>query len=111
MLRRRYLNAHPARGSLRRFQGFLLFDRPSGAHLVAGFGRIIDQSLGNSANTETGDAAVPIEALEKKAIEQIDDDHRDAYDCDVTRLLGAEPADTGDGIGRYRGFHLAGGTV
>src|SRR5467141_4636930 len=43
VLRRRYLNAHPSAETFVNFNDFSFFRiRPSGAHLVAGFGRIVD---------------------------------------------------------------------
>src|ERR1700759_4390211 len=43
LLRRRYLNAHPSSEVFVDFKDFSFFRiRPSGAHLVAGFGRIVD---------------------------------------------------------------------
>ena len=43
ILRRRYLNAHPSAEAFVDFKDFSFFRiAPSGAHLVAGFGRIID---------------------------------------------------------------------
>src|SRR6202166_3430070 len=43
ILRRRYLNAHPSSEVFVNFKDFSFFRiRPSGAHLVAGFGRIVD---------------------------------------------------------------------
>src|SRR6267154_1582292 len=43
ILRRRYLNAHPSAEAFVEFKDFSFFQIvPSGAHLVAGFGRIID---------------------------------------------------------------------
>src|SRR6478752_8635532 len=43
VLRRRYLNAHPSAEAFVEFNDFSFFRiRPSGAHLVAGFGRIVD---------------------------------------------------------------------
>jgi putative heme iron utilization protein len=42
-VRRRYLNAHPSAESFADFADFSFFlIRPSGTHLVAGFGRIVD---------------------------------------------------------------------
>ena len=42
-LRRRYLNAHPSAEAFVDFKDFSFFRiRPTGAHLVAGFGRIVD---------------------------------------------------------------------
>src|SRR5882672_4021818 len=43
VLRRRYLNAHPSAEVFVNFKDFSFFKiRPAGAHLVAGFGRIVD---------------------------------------------------------------------
>src|SRR6267154_1743408 len=43
ILRRRYLNAHPSAETFVSFKDFSFFRiRPGGAHLVAGFGRIVD---------------------------------------------------------------------
>src|ERR1700738_3456851 len=43
ILRRRYLNAHPSAEVFVNFKDFSFFRiRPSGVHLVAGFGRIVD---------------------------------------------------------------------
>src|SRR5713226_4942887 len=43
ILRRRYLNAHPSAEAFVDFKDFSFFRiQPSGAHLVAGFGRIVD---------------------------------------------------------------------
>ena len=43
VLRRRYLNAHPSAEAFVDFKDFSFFRiAPSGLHLVAGFGRIID---------------------------------------------------------------------
>src|SRR5580700_1089500 len=43
LLRRRYLNTHPSAAGFTEFKDFSFFRiRPSGIHLVAGFGRIID---------------------------------------------------------------------
>src|SRR5450631_2226912 len=45
ILRRRYLNAHPSAEVFVDFKDFAFFRiRPTGAHLVAGFGRIVDLS-------------------------------------------------------------------
>src|SRR3954451_17875729 len=43
ILRRRYLNAHPSAEAFVDFKDFSFFRiEPAGAHLVAGFGRIVD---------------------------------------------------------------------
>jgi len=92
LLRRRYLNVHPSAETFVDFKDFSFFRiRPSGAHLVAGFGRIVD--LGpEQFLTEVGDAASLIEA-EQGAIEHMNEDHREAMNRYATKLLGAEAAD------------------
>jgi putative heme iron utilization protein len=92
VLRRRYLNAHPSAQAFVEFKDFSLFRiRPSGAHLVAGFGRIVDLKPAQFL-TELSDAAALQEA-EQGAVEHMNDDHRDAMGLYATRLLGAAPAD------------------
>jgi heme iron utilization protein len=90
--RRRYLNAHPSAAAFADFKDFSLFRiRASGAHLVAGFGRIVDLRP-DQFLTETGDAGALVEA-EPGAIEHMNADHREAMNLYATRLLGAELAD------------------
>ena len=91
-LRRRYLNAHPSAQAFANFKDFSFFRiRPSGAHLVAGFGRIVD--LGpDQFLTDISDAAALLQA-EQGAIEHMNADHREAMNLYATRLLGAEGAD------------------
>ncbi len=92
MLRRRYLNAHPSAEAFVDFKDFSFFlIRPSGAHLVAGFGRIVDLKP-EQFLTEIGDAAALLEA-EQGAIEHMNEDHRDAMNLFATRLLGAGSGD------------------
>src|ERR1700754_1809135 len=92
ILRRRYLNAHPSAEAFVDFKDFSFFRiRPSGAHLVAGFGRIVDLKPAQFL-TEIGDAAELIEA-EPGAVEHMNEDHRDAMNLYATKLLGAEAAD------------------
>ena len=91
-LRRRYLNAHPSAQAFVDFKDFSLFRiRPLGAHLVAGFGRIVDLQPSQFL-TELSDAAALLEA-EQGAVEHMNEDHRDAMGLYATRLLGAAPAD------------------
>jgi len=91
-LRRRYLNAHPSAEAFVNFKDFSLFQiRPSGTHLVAGFGRIVDLKPAQFL-TELSGAAGLLEA-EQGAIEHMNADHREATNLYATRLLGAEPAD------------------
>lgn len=92
VLRRRYLNAHPSAQAFVEFKDFSLFRiRPLGAHLVAGFGRIVDLQPGQFL-TDLSDAAALLEA-EQGAVEHMNEDHRDAMGLYATRLLGAAPAD------------------
>jgi len=88
-LRRRYLNAHPSAEAFVEFKDFSFFQiRPTGAHLVAGFGRIVDLAPDRFL-TEISDATALLEA-ESGAIEHMNDDHRDAMNLYATKLLGAE---------------------
>ena len=91
-LRRRYLNAHPSAGAFVDFKDFSFFRIvPSGAHLVAGFGRIIDLQPAQFL-TDITDAAELL-AAEQGAVEHMNEDHREAMNLYATKLLGAEPAD------------------
>ena len=92
ILRRRYLNAHPSAEVFVDFKDFSFFRiAPSGAHLVAGFGRIIDLKPAQFL-TDIGDAEGLLEA-EQGAVEHMNADHRAAMNLYATRLLGAESAD------------------
>ena len=91
-LRRRYLSAHPSAEAFVDFKDFSFFRIvPSGAHLVAGFGRIIDLTPAQFL-TELGDAGELLEA-EQGAVVHMNEDHREAMNLYATKLLGAEPAD------------------
>jgi putative heme iron utilization protein len=91
-LRRRYLNAHPSAEAFVDFKDFSFFGiRPSGMHLVAGFGRIVDLKP-EQFLTEVSDAAPLLEA-EQSAIDHMNADHRDTMNLYATRLLGAPSAD------------------
>ena len=92
LLRRRYLNAHPSAETFVNFSDFSFFRiRPSGAHLVAGFGRIVDLKPERFL-TDISDAGALLEA-EQGAIDHMNADHRDAMNLYATWLLGAEAAD------------------
>jgi putative heme iron utilization protein len=110
MLRRRYLNAHPSAEAFVDFKDFSFFRiRPSGAHLVAGFGRIVDLKP-EQFLTDISDAAALLEA-EQDAIDHMNADHLEATNLYATRLLGAESADwrcTGCDPG---GLDLQAGTI
>jgi putative heme iron utilization protein len=92
LMRRRYLNAHPTAEAFVDFKDFAFFRiRPAGAHLVAGFGRIVDlrpeQFLTDLAGAES------LLEAEPDAVEHMNADHREAMALYATRLLGAEAAD------------------
>src|SRR6478672_10408040 len=90
--RRRYLSAHPSAEAFVDFKDFSFFRiRPSGTHLVAGFGRIIDLSP-EQFLTGLGGAEELLEA-EAGAVEHMNEDHREAMNLYATRLLGADGAD------------------
>jgi putative heme iron utilization protein len=92
VLRRRYLNAHPSAEAFVEFKDFSFFRiRLRGAHLVAGFGRIVDLTPGQFL-TDLTEAGSLLEA-EPGAVEHMNADHREAMNLYATRLLGAEPAD------------------
>jgi heme iron utilization protein len=92
ILRRRYLNAHPSADVFVNFKDFSFFRiRAAGAHLVAGFGRIVDLKP-EQFLIDISDAAALMEA-EQGAIEHMNADHRDAMNLYATRLLGAEESD------------------
>src|SRR4051794_11278745 len=92
ILRRRYLSAHPSAEAFVDFKDFSFFRIvPSGAHLVAGFGRIIDLKPAQFL-TDIGDAEGLLEA-EQGAVEHMNEDHREAMNLYATLLLGAETAD------------------
>ncbi|QWG18075.1 DUF2470 domain-containing protein [Bradyrhizobium sediminis] len=92
VLRRRYLNAHPSAEGFVDFKDFSFFRiLPSGMHLVAGFGRIVDLRP-DQFLTDISDAGALVEA-EQDAIDHMNADHRDATKLYATRLLGAEVLD------------------
>src|ERR1700731_152561 len=92
ILRRRYLNAHPSSEVFVNFKDFSFFRiRPHAAHLVAGFGRIVDLKP-EQFLTDIADAGALLEA-EQGAVEHMNADHREAMNLYATRLLGAEAAD------------------
>jgi putative heme iron utilization protein len=91
ILRHRYLNAHPSAETFVNFGDFSFFRiRPVWAHLVAGFGRIVDLEP-ECFLTDISDAAALLEA-EQGVVDQMNADHRDAMNLYATKLLGAEAA-------------------
>jgi putative heme iron utilization protein len=92
ILRRRYINAHPSAEAFVKFKDFSFFQiRPAGAHLVAGFGRIVDLKP-EQFLTDIRDAEALLEA-EQDAVERMNEDHREAMNLYATKLLGADAAD------------------
>jgi hypothetical protein len=92
IVRWRYLNAHPSAEAFVNFEDFSFFLlRPSGIHLVAGFGRIVDLRP-EQFLTDISDAGALLGA-EQSAIEHMNSDHREAVNLYATKLLGAEAAD------------------
>jgi putative heme iron utilization protein len=92
ILGRRYLNAHPSAEAFVEFKDFSFFRIiPSAAHLVAGFGRIVDLKP-EQFLTNISDAAALLDA-EPGAIEHMNADHREATNLYATKLLGAGPAE------------------
>jgi putative heme iron utilization protein len=91
-LSRRYLAAHPSAEAFANFKDFSFFRvKPSGAHLVAGFGRIVDLEP-RQFLTDLSGAEALLEA-EPDAVDHMNEDHREAMNLYATRLLGAEAAD------------------
>jgi heme iron utilization protein len=90
--RQRYLNAHPSSEVFVNFKDFSFFRiRPTGAHLVAGFGRIVDLKPAQFL-TDISDAGSLLEA-EQGAVDHMNADHREAMNLYATKLLGAKSAD------------------
>jgi putative heme iron utilization protein len=82
---RRFLARHPSSGGYAGFKDFGFWRvEMTGAHLVAGFGRIVD--------LRASDLAIEADALlemEEGAIRHMNDDHADAIELYATRLLDA----------------------
>ena len=92
ILRRRYLNAHPSAEAFVEFKDFSFFRIVlSAAHLVAGFGRIIDLKP-QQFLTDIGDAQELLQA-ERGAVAHMNEDHRETMNLYATKLLGAGSAD------------------
>jgi putative heme iron utilization protein len=92
LLQRRYLNAHPSAEAFVSFKDFSFFRiRPTGTHLVAGFGRIVDLKPEQFLTDLTG--ADDLLAAEEGAVEHMNADHRDAMNLYATKLLGAASGD------------------
>ena len=91
-LRRRYLKAHPSAEAFVDFEDFSFFRiKPTGTHLVAGFGRIVDLKP-EQFLTDISGAEALLEA-EQGAVDHLNADHRDAINLYATRLLDGDAAD------------------
>ena len=91
-LRRRYLAVHPSAEMFVDFKDFAFFRiEPTGAHLVAGFGRINDLAPAQFLTDLTG--ADPMLEAEEGAVAHMNADHQDALALYATQLLGAAPGD------------------
>ena len=86
---RRFLARHPSASGYASFAdfGFWRIEVES-AHLVAGFGRIVELTR-DQILTATEDAA-DLLAVEESAVAHMNEDHREAIGLYATRLLGAE---------------------
>lgn len=92
LLQRRYLSAHPSAEAFVSFKDFSFFRiRPTGTHLVAGFGRIVDLKPEQFLTDLTG--ADDLLAAEAGAVEHMNADHLEALSLYATRLLGAAEGD------------------
>ncbi|MDE2378001.1 DUF2470 domain-containing protein [Bradyrhizobium sp.] len=92
LLRRRYLAAHPTAEDFVSFTDFSFFRiRPSGTHLVAGFGRIVDLEPQRFLTDLVG--AEDLLEAEAGAVEHMNADHRDTMQLYARQLFGADEAD------------------
>jgi len=90
--RRRYLARQPEAEMFAGFGDFAFYKiKLSGAHLVAGFGRIVDLKPADLL-TDLSDADAMV-AAEPEVIEHMNRDHADAVRLYATRLLGAPDGD------------------
>jgi putative heme iron utilization protein len=86
--RRRYLERQPEADMFAGFADFAFYRVTlKGAHLVAGFGRIVDLKPQDFL-TETADAA-DLVAAEPEIVAHMNSDHADAVRLYATKLLGA----------------------
>ena len=87
-IRRRYLDRQPESQMFAGFGDFAFYRIAlTGAHLVAGFGRIVDLAPADVL-TETGDAAELVSA-ETEIVAHMNQDHAETCRFYATRLLGA----------------------
>jgi putative heme iron utilization protein len=85
---RRFLARHPSASGYAGFADFMFWRvEVESAHLVAGFGRIVELNR-DQILTVTEDAA-DLLAAEESAVAHMNEDHREAVGLFATRLLGA----------------------
>jgi putative heme iron utilization protein len=90
--RKRYLTRHPEAEMFAGFGDFAFYKMSvTRAHLVAGFGRIVDLSTAELLVDVTG--AQPLLDAEDEIIAHLNNDHADAVRLYATRLLGAPDGD------------------
>jgi putative heme iron utilization protein len=98
LAQRRYLAAHPEAEAFAAFKDFAFFTIvPTGVHLVAGFGRIVDLAPDRFL-TDLTDAADLI-AAEPEIVAHLDADHAETMALYAEMLLGAGAA---SGAGAWR---------
>lgn len=92
MARRRFLARHPDAAAFAGFADFAFYRvEVTGAHLVAGFGRITDVARADLI-LDTSDAAEML-AAEASAVAHMNEDHRDAITLYAMHLIGTGPGD------------------
>jgi putative heme iron utilization protein len=90
--RRRYLDRHPSAQMFAGFGDFAFYRIAlKGAHLVAGFGRIVDLSPADIVTDVSG--AEALIAAEPEIVTHMNEDHADAVRLYATKLLGAADGD------------------
>jgi len=88
LLKRRYLAAHPSAEDFVGFRDFSFFRiRPTGVHLVAGFGRIVDLAPRDFL-TDLAGAEELVEA-EADIVAHMNADHTETMNLYAVKLLGA----------------------
>lgn len=88
--RRRFLARHPTARGYAAFADFNIWRiAPVAAHLVAGFGRIVDLPARDFCTPLDG--AENLLAAEEGAVAHMNEDHLDAIGLYATKLLGAAP--------------------
>lgn len=91
-LRRRYLLRQPEAAGFADFADFAFYRiEITRAHLVAGFGRIVD--LGPAEILASPQDAEPLVAAETEILDHMNKDHADAVRLYATKLLGARDGD------------------